>query len=466
MKKYNIAFTGVFDIENYGDHLFPLIFKEKMKENKIDCNLFLFSPIGNMEQGYGQNNTVYPLCELQQLHDKYHFDAIVVGGGGILHYASGKQLLNKQSQDYVDYRVFETWVIPSVFALKNKIKIIWNLLGGFHEFNSFFQPLTRALCQNVDYISVRDNYTKDILLSCNIPEEKIYTCLDSAFVMKNLYSKNDMEIIKNEVLDSHNYVIYHANIHLPDNEIPNLVSNLYSLKKQGYDIVLLPIAYTHNDQKVLNKINDFSIKTYGEEGQFILLGDELNIMSIMALLACCKMYIGVSFHGAVTALSFSNIAIGYDYMNNGKTKNLFSTLNLKDYYVTNSNQLESTINLALNNDYNIHLDEEIIKINNHFDKVNQILQSPFLEKNEDNFFREFSQTIFELYNFYEDYYLKETQLKQLDQLARATHIHLETLKSQYQNLNIEYQNIASELSRIKNKKIYKICHKIKKIFKK
>ena len=32
MKKYNIAFTGVFDIENYGDHLFPLVFREKMKE--------------------------------------------------------------------------------------------------------------------------------------------------------------------------------------------------------------------------------------------------------------------------------------------------------------------------------------------------------------------------------------------------------------------------------------------------
>ena len=35
MKKYNIAFTGVFDIENYGDHLFPLIFREKMKKKAL-----------------------------------------------------------------------------------------------------------------------------------------------------------------------------------------------------------------------------------------------------------------------------------------------------------------------------------------------------------------------------------------------------------------------------------------------
>ena len=54
MKKYNIAFTGVFDIENYGDHLFPLIFREKMKKKVIDCELFLFSPIGDVQQVYQQ----------------------------------------------------------------------------------------------------------------------------------------------------------------------------------------------------------------------------------------------------------------------------------------------------------------------------------------------------------------------------------------------------------------------------
>lgn len=42
MKKYNIAFTGVFDIENYGDHLFPLIFREKMKKKELTVNYFFF----------------------------------------------------------------------------------------------------------------------------------------------------------------------------------------------------------------------------------------------------------------------------------------------------------------------------------------------------------------------------------------------------------------------------------------
>ncbi len=31
MLNVNIAFTGVYDIDNFGDHLFPIVFKEALK---------------------------------------------------------------------------------------------------------------------------------------------------------------------------------------------------------------------------------------------------------------------------------------------------------------------------------------------------------------------------------------------------------------------------------------------------
>mgnify|MGYP007008069607 CR=1 FL=1 len=31
MKKIKIAFTGVFDIDNFGDHLFPIIFENSLR---------------------------------------------------------------------------------------------------------------------------------------------------------------------------------------------------------------------------------------------------------------------------------------------------------------------------------------------------------------------------------------------------------------------------------------------------
>lgn len=475
MKKYNIAFTGVYDIENYGDHLFPLVFREKMKEKKIDCKLFLFSPIGNVKQGYNQNNEVYHLCDIQKLHEQYHFDAVVIGGGGILHYASGKQLLDKNSKEFVDYKVFETWVIPSIFAYKNNVKLIWNLPGGFQEFNYFYKPLTRCLCEPVDYISVRDQYTKDILVSCDISKDKIFTCLDSAFIMRSLFNKEKLMSIKNKIIDSKKYIVYHANIHLPENEIPLLVENLYSLKCEGYDVVLLPIAYTHNDQDILNKINKYSTEKYGDDGSFILLGDKLNIMDIMAILACCKTYIGVSFHGAVTALCFSNEVIGYDYMKNGKTEDLFKTLAIPEYYITNASQLSKTISLLKENGCYVDLDDMMKKIDEHFDNICKVLNSPYQEKNKEEFYEEFSQSIFEINQFYEkcqDYDEKIKLYNNLDQLAKATHIEFEKLKYEFEMMKKEYANSIlkldkseKELQKIKATLVYRVYRKISTIFK-
>lgn len=472
MEKYNIAFTGVFDIENYGDHLFPLVFSEMMKEKKVDCELFLFSPIGNVEQGYGQKRPIYPLHKMQELHDLYRFDAVIVGGGGILHYSSGKQMLNDELQTVVDYRVFETWVIPSMFAYKNKVKLIWNLPGGYQDFDFFYRPLTRLLCNNVDYLNTRDLYSKKILTACGISEEKIYTCLDSGFLIRKLYTKECMKDIQKNIFTSEKYIVFHANVHLDKGELPGVVSNLYELKQKGYDIVLLPIAYTHNDQLILNKINEYSIGQYGEAGRFIMLGNSLNMLDIMSVLACCKMYIGVSFHGAVTALSFSNIAIGYDYMRNGKTKDLFETLNLSDYYITNADDMNQAIEYALKSDLDIRLDEKISDIDKHFDNICNVLHEPYKEKNSEKFYIELSQTIFELNSFYDEYQKYEGLVERyndLDQLARATHIQYETLKNEYNELNCRYQEVSQrleyvekKLEKVKNTVFYKGYKKFKK----
>ena len=42
-KKYHIAITGTFDVENYGDLMFPVVFEKAMKKRGLNFDLFLFS---------------------------------------------------------------------------------------------------------------------------------------------------------------------------------------------------------------------------------------------------------------------------------------------------------------------------------------------------------------------------------------------------------------------------------------
>ena len=56
-KGYNLIQVGSFDVENFGDLLFPIVFEFEMKKRlKLD-NLYLFSPIGGNMPFY--NRKVY-----------------------------------------------------------------------------------------------------------------------------------------------------------------------------------------------------------------------------------------------------------------------------------------------------------------------------------------------------------------------------------------------------------------------
>lgn len=86
----------------------------------------------------------------------------------------------------------------------------------------------------------------------------------------------------------------------------------------------------------------------------------------------------------------------------GKTKDLFKTLNIPQYYITNSHELEKTIQSIKTEGCHVELDQKIVNINHHFDNMCHILEEDYKEKDRNQFYLEFSQAIFEINNFYEN----------------------------------------------------------------
>ncbi|EOZ7528190.1 polysaccharide pyruvyl transferase family protein [Enterobacter quasiroggenkampii] len=440
-----IAFTGVYDIANYGDHLFPIIFDKIMKMKGLNIKLYLFSPVGGT-QSLSLNEIVYPLNEMESLHLKHNFDAIIVGGGGIFHYASGQQKIKRDSDEFVDYPVFETWVIPSIVAYKHNIKLIWNLLGGYHDFSPFYQKLTQALCDPIDYISVRDNYTKKILTDSGIEDTLINVFPDSAFMMTECIPHEIIEkSLKNLRNSDKEYIVYHANRFLPKSAIPDVVKSLDYFYNLGFEIILLPLAYTHDDESILREINQ------NADSRYTLYEKELNMYEIMSMLAGCHAYIGVSFHGAITAACHGKKVVAFDYMLNGKTKDLFKMLDLQDYYVTDSNSLYERTVQCHKNMSPVILDDKIASLHQHFDTIIELLVSTKTrEKGSDNFLINFSNTIS---NINKSFSALQSEFSQLDNLSRDTHIKYVELQDKHAELcklNIELKDNINTFSSANN----------------
>jgi len=77
-----------------------------------------------------------------------------------------------------------------------------------------------------------------------------------------------------------------------------LLQQLTTLKnKTGAEIVLLPIGYCHGDDIFLQKLAERS-------GGSLTYIAAHSIYAIISVLAACKLFVGTSMHGNITAFSF------------------------------------------------------------------------------------------------------------------------------------------------------------------
>ncbi len=369
-----IAFSGVFDLKNYGDHLFYILFEQEMKTRNIDFQMDLFSTFEFEHEFYGKRK-IYALENLEKMHLENPYDAFIVGGGGIINLLYSFQRLN--SEEFIKYSFGDLWLIPAMVGAKYGVKCIWNSPEVPNRFTDECKDFVKNICDTLDYISVRDKKSKDYLLECDVKDEKVDVIPDTALIVHKYFSKEVLEKKAKEVLGTDKqFIVFHANRWIPEESFEELDKIFAYAKTQGYETVLLPLAYTHGDDEILLKIKEsIAEKVY-------LPDKELDAFEMLSILGSATMYLGVSFHGAVTSLQYGRKAIAYDYMHNKKMKNLFEQYGDSGYYVTDSTQLLEKVKRIMgdtvdNSDVVNRTDAIIEK---HFDKIFNIIEDKDYKK--------------------------------------------------------------------------------------
>src|SRR5574344_1460557 len=176
-----IAFTGVFDLENYGEHVFPIIFKSECDKRSIDADIYLFSCFEN-KYVFGEEKNVYPMEELEAMHEQLHFDLVVIGGGEIIHYYKFEHQLNG---DTVLYPMYKIWVIPSLVCYKHQIPVVWNNPGVPFEFEPLFSEITEQVLIYPSYLSVRNPFSVSCIEKYRTVN-KVHCNPDTAFLLSQV----------------------------------------------------------------------------------------------------------------------------------------------------------------------------------------------------------------------------------------------------------------------------------------
>ncbi len=290
-RTWQVAIFGTFDVENYGDLLFPIIAEAELARRLGSVELHRFSYHGKSrpEWPYG----VTSLTELPRV--AAGLDGVLIGGGFLIRFdkvvAHGYGPASADIHHPTGY-----WLTPALIALQHGIPVMWNA-PGMHCNNipDWARPLLTMALEQSPYVSVRDALTRDTLAALTRQAE-IEVLPDTAFGLPRLIDERrpSAEFIR---LREHAgltgpYIVIHA-IHVVESFVKLFEDHAEAF--QDYQFLVVPIGPVLGD--------DPSVIA-GRLPGAVTLSFWPEPLLMAELLSQAQAVIGHSYHLAITALAF------------------------------------------------------------------------------------------------------------------------------------------------------------------
>ena len=362
-----IAVFGAFDINSFGDSLFPKALEIELKKRIELDKVTLFSPTKNCSE-YGDEK-VYPYEEFEEVNKKYSFDAIIVGGGELLHNMPIE--FSKLNGEKIIYEDGVIWKKPLEYGKKYGIKVLINSVGIPQTISN----LDCALLKDASYISVRDRYSQERL--CGMKENECVKLVpDSLWNLDEYYSvigdadkKSVCEITG--ISENDAYVAFQLGTMDNWNKIFETVLNY--CQQNNRKLVVFAINWCHADKEVIENIAE----RYGNSCHVIKR--LLQVEEIMSIISSAETFVGTSFHGLLVGYLSGTRVIAYNMYSHfvSKMDGLVAWMQTEYLLVEDTKQLESALNHVGVVDSVLDIEKKLLEIKEalkkHFDAMAAVI---------------------------------------------------------------------------------------------
>jgi len=297
----NVYITGMFDMHNYGDLLFPLIAQYRLSSDK-----YSIIPVAPTSIKPRFVDVLSPISVDDFLVSPLDIAGVLIGGGYIIHTKNLE--LPGEFHEYAGKSVAKTaaadlWIGVSKLAKNMGIPILWNAPGAPFFIHSSQSQLIQNTLQAAKYLNVRDEGSAIILNKISGLKPKIIP--DTALDISRMWPKSSLiEAFKNLLLrkniQGNNFVHIHVRNRslggIPYCELAKKIEDL-AIKYKLIPI-LNGLGESHNDHIEAKLIsNNLTIK-------HLLLDDPISLHEITASIAFSQLYMGASMHGYISASSY------------------------------------------------------------------------------------------------------------------------------------------------------------------
>ncbi len=282
---------GTFDVDNYGDLLFPVVLERSMQRVMPGARLRLISSHSGTYRFDGR--PIYSLQDLATHSDG--LDGFVFGGGDIVRF----DRVFSGTPEAID---FEELLVTSALCAANLGRpFVWNAPGVPREFTQTQRGVVQAACALSDYVSVRDERSRSFL---PVDDSRFAVVPDTGFLISQIVPRalldRIVEDLRRRCSLPPSYIAAHLSPATANSgDVTVAARELRALSdSSGLPIVLLPLGPVHGEEDFLSRVRDMCPE------RFQLAQAPLHSLETAALIARARAFISTSLHGNITAFAF------------------------------------------------------------------------------------------------------------------------------------------------------------------
>lgn len=301
---------GGFDVENYGDALFPRIFELELKRRLPDAQIRFHSPLGHEKRLH--MNGDWPIeafgdrteRRLEQLAGEA--DIVVIGGGELGHVRDDLLAMayGLAPPEAGDFRPTEFFIDGLGPALEQHTPVLWHGIGVPFDFDEPHATVVRTALARRPYVTVRDGASLARLRRIGV-EGEIGVVPDSALLLARLFDDSELDRryerlrARGAVPAQGRPLVLQASRGLEG--FVDAVAGALEHVRRGeprLPVVLLATGPDMGDDDVLDELEP-ALRT-----PVYRLPSGADVEDIAAVIRASAGFVGSSLHGAITAMVY------------------------------------------------------------------------------------------------------------------------------------------------------------------
>lgn len=288
-QNWQIGIFGTFDVQNYGDLLFPIIAEAELEERLGAVTLHRFSYHAKTPPQWPYQVT--SLTELPQIAGK--LDGVLIGGGFLIRFDKKVAPAYEPPATTIHHPT-GYWLTPALIALQHGIPVIWNAPGMHrNEIPDWADPLMKMAFMRSSYVAVRDEPSRAALSRFANPDQ-VTVVPDTAFGLARLLDKrpsSEFDRLRDAAGLTKPYIVIQAALGL-DRFLSFIKKHADRL--QDYQFLALPIGPVLGDHE----------RNLGSDlPGLVRLPAWPHPLLLAELISKSAAVVGYSYHLAITALA-------------------------------------------------------------------------------------------------------------------------------------------------------------------